>query len=246
MTTWTAAASLSNRRMRSVARSAAASARRPRSHSTSAGRPRPSCDGDGLQPLPDVPQVGQPPAAVLLGEQPGRQTLIDDGDLEQRRHTSLGEQPAPSRAGWPRARRSGPRRRCRVRSRFCPRNGVSAAARTRPERCGCSRASSRISQSSPAGVAYTLPAPAITDGTSTAARASRTRALWSWVPTRTATSPATEVPSRRRSGAPASSAAMSAARSRRHQRAHRPHVDLCSGADPDLIAAHHPQPQRCR
>ena len=34
------------------------------------GSAEPLLDGDRLQPLPDVPQVRQPPPAVLLGEQP--------------------------------------------------------------------------------------------------------------------------------------------------------------------------------
>ncbi len=55
--------------------------------------------GDGLQPLPDVPQIGQSPGAALLGEQPGGQVLLDDRHLEQRRHPALGEQPGPGPQG---------------------------------------------------------------------------------------------------------------------------------------------------
>ena len=53
----------------------------------------------------------------------------------------------------------------------CPTNEVSAAARTRADRCGCSSASSSCSHSVAAGVAKTLPLPATTAGTPTSASA---------------------------------------------------------------------------
>ena len=93
---------------------------------------------------------------------------------------------------------------------------MSAAARTRPVRPGCSTASSRVSHSSALSVANTLVAPARTEGTPATARASRTRPACALVRTSTATSPGpsdgSSRPSSQRESA-ATSSATSAARS---------------------------------
>ena len=70
-----------------------------------------------------------------------------------------------------------------------PRNGVSAAARARAGALGRSIASSSRSQSRAGSEPNTLPAPLITAGISTASSASRTSAAWRCVRTSTATCP---------------------------------------------------------
>ena len=61
-----------------------------------------------------------------------------------------------------------------------PKKQVSAAARTRGLRWGCSSASSRLSHSTAAGVANTLPPPAMTAGTPASWSASRASARSAW------------------------------------------------------------------
>ena len=116
-------------------------------------QPETVVDGGGVQPLADVPQVGELPLAATLGQQPGRQVLLGRRHLEQRGHAALGEQPGPASEASRRARSVSEPPPAASSAAVRPRNGVSAAARTRPERCGCSSASSSTSQSSPAGVA---------------------------------------------------------------------------------------------
>ena len=93
-----------------------------------------------------------------------------------------------------------------------PKNIVVAAARTSPERCGWSNASSRHSQSSAAGEPNTSESPVYTAGMPAAASASKHTRPSRWVSTITAMSPG--LSGRSQKVAPLdSSAAMSEARS---------------------------------
>ena len=89
---------------------------------------------------------------------------------------------------------------------------MSAAARTRPERWGCSSASSRVSHSSPAGEVSSFVPPPTTAGTPRSARAPRTSSACDHSPTRTATWRAA-IGSPSHVASEASSAAMSPAQS---------------------------------
>ena len=111
-----------------------------------------------MEGLGDVAQVGHQPLATDRAEHAGGQAPLL-GRLEERRDPR------------PRSSSAQPRSRSAISSvstsppassslRVRPRNDVSAAARTRPDRCGCSSASSRVSHSSPAGEVEQLRAAA--------------------------------------------------------------------------------------
>ena len=148
----------------------------------------------------------------------------------------------PTRAASRRSGRSARRRRRQGFRAVSPKNIVVAAARTRPERCGCSNASSRHSQSSAACEANTSESPVYTAGMPRRpARRGQARAsLW---PRRS--------PRRRRARAArpsnvaplASSAPMSAARSAAMW-SRRSSIGRCAVAWAERLPGHHPQPER--
>lgn len=85
------------------------------------------------------------------------------------------------------------------------RKQLIAAALTRPLRCGCSSASSKISQSDAIGAVKTLDAPPITAGTPASRKASRAIVACALVRTSTATSPGCTA---RKAGSPSSVAGL--------------------------------------
>ena len=93
MITCTDSASDSRRRLRSSVWSAAASAIRCWSQPTIEATPKRALGGGLVEHLPDVPQVGEPPLALLLAEQPRDHPLARR--LEQRRDPASGQQLAP-------------------------------------------------------------------------------------------------------------------------------------------------------
>ena len=138
-----------------------AARRSARSHSSSAGQAR----GASRRPVscsvwPTWSQVGQQPLAAGRAEHPGGQARAPRSPRtaaatpRPRSSSAQPRQPVGELVGERR------RRRRRARSAVWPRNDVSAAARTRPDRCGCSSASSRASHSSPAGDVQQLGAAA--------------------------------------------------------------------------------------
>jgi hypothetical protein len=133
--------------------------------SSSATRPSRSAR-DLVEHLADVAQVGEQAFAADLGQHP-RGSPPTSRRLQHRGHAAAGEQlePRPERlgdlVGQRRRRRRRARRRCGRRSRSAPPTARAGL------RCGCSSASSSVSHSRAAGVAKTLPPPAITAGTPT-------------------------------------------------------------------------------
>ena len=137
----------------------------PRSQVSSATSPSRSVRRDLVQRLADVAQVGELPLAADPRRAPapaGPPTFAASSTAATprlREQLGPGAQRVGDLVGEPVAAAR------RARSAVWPRKQVSAAARTRALRCGCSSASSSSSHSTAAGVANTLPPPAITAGT---------------------------------------------------------------------------------
>ena len=144
----TAAASLSRRRLRSVA-PLSLFALASRSQSTQRRQAEVLTVGGLVQQLRQVRQIGHLPLAVAATTAPGRAMPAIVRGLEDGRDAALAGVvgPLPHRLGDAVGQRVTPGGKV---SAVSPKNIVVAAARTSPGRCGWSNASSRHSQSSAA------------------------------------------------------------------------------------------------
>ena len=95
----TAAASDSSRLLRSSPTSTAGLGDAPPQPLHQRARPEVRVDGDRVQRLRDVPQIGEPPLAVGAGEQAGGQPGVGGDRLQQRRHPALVQHPGPGPHG---------------------------------------------------------------------------------------------------------------------------------------------------
>ena len=97
--TCTAAASDSNRLLRSIPTSVAGLTDAPPQPPDERTRPEVGRGGDRVQRLCDVAQVGEPPLAVGAGEQAAGQPGVGGDRLEQRRHATLVQHDCPAPDG---------------------------------------------------------------------------------------------------------------------------------------------------